>query len=177
MDEVFMLPISQNLEGVLRALREEHKERILWVDALCINQKDLIERNEQVPKMNRIYSQASCVLIWVGDREEPTNESIGSDKVLDFISSRVLQIWKFDQLCDDLRAAKEWYGFINLMKRPWFSRRWVVQEIALARHARLHCGKKSIRWSDFADAVSLFVEVESATHRPVGGYATRPTIL
>ena len=162
---VYMLPISENLEGVLRALREVDKDRILWVDALCIHQTNLVERNEQVPKMNLIYSQASCVLIWVGDREAPTDDSIGSDKVLDFISSRVLQIWKFDQLCDDLRAAKEWYGFINLMKRPWFSRRWVVQEIALARQARLHCGRKSIRWQDFADAVSLFVEVESATHR------------
>ena len=162
--QVFVLAISLNLDKGLRALREEHKERILWVDALCINQRDLIERNEQVPKMNLIYSQASCVLIWLGDREEPTNESAGSDKVLDFISSSVLQIWKFDQLWSDLRTAKEWYGFVSLMKRPWFSRRWVVQEIALARRARLHCGSKSINWQDFADAVSLVVEVESASH-------------
>lgn len=54
---------------------------------------------------------------------------------------------------------------LNLMKRPWFSRRWVVQEIALANDAELYCGTKTISWKDFADAVQLFVEVESATHR------------
>jgi hypothetical protein len=41
----------------------------------------------------------------------------------------------------------------------------VVQEIALANDAELHCGNKTISWKDFADAVQLFVEVESATHR------------
>ena len=52
-----------------------------------------------------------------------------------------------------------------IQNRPWFSRRWVVQEIALAKSARIYCGRDWIEWEDFADAVSLFVEVESATHR------------
>src|ERR1051326_1042004 len=47
----------------------------------------------------------------------------------------------------------------------WFSRRWVVQEIALAKEATLYCGREKIPWKDFADAVQLFVEVETATHR------------
>ena len=51
------------------------------------------------------------------------------------------------------------------MKRPWFSRRWVVQGIALANEGILQCGNDTIKWKDFADAVALFVEVETATHR------------
>lgn len=69
------------------------------------------------------------------------------------------------------------------MQRPWFSRRWVsstcrlfpaikinlllqvVQEIALARSAIIYCGEDQISWKDFAIAVELFVEVETATHR------------
>ncbi len=46
-----------------------------------------------------------------------------------------------------------------------FSRRWVVQEIALARRAVIYCGKDKISWNKFAIAVELFVEVETATHR------------
>ena len=159
------LPISESLKQCMRGLRYDYQERMLWIDAICIHQKNIAERNQQVPKMNRIYGQAKCVLVWIGDKEEPTATSIGSDKVLQFIITKVLKIWEFDRLCEDLRAAKEWYGFINLMKRPWFSRRWVVQEIALARTAVLYCGRKWIEWQDFVDAVSLFVEVESATHR------------
>ena len=42
------------------------------------------------------------------------------------------------------------------MKRSWFGRRWVVQEITLARDATIYCGLKSIRWKDFTEAVALF---------------------
>src|SRR5438034_10143208 len=52
-----------------------------------------------------------------------------------------------------------------LMQRDWFSRRWVIQEIALASKARVYCGPDSIPWKEFAVAVELFVEVETATHR------------
>src|SRR2546421_286671 len=51
------------------------------------------------------------------------------------------------------------------MQRDWFSRRWVVQEIALARSALIYCGTDMISWNKFAVAVELFVEVETATHR------------
>ena len=47
----------------------------------------------------------------------------------------------------------------------WFSRRWVVQEIALAERGILFGGKDKIDWQGFADAVSLFVEAESVTHK------------
>ncbi|KAK7961687.1 uncharacterized protein PG986_002512 [Apiospora aurea] len=52
-----------------------------------------------------------------------------------------------------------------LMQTEWFSRRWVVQEIALAKKATVYCGNDSMPWKGFAIAVELFVEVETATHR------------
>jgi hypothetical protein len=62
-------------------------------------------------------------------------------------------------------AISNWRALQALMQRPWFSRRWVVQEIALAKAAIIYCGADSITWKDFAIAVELFVEVETATHR------------
>ena len=47
------------------------------------------------------------------------------------------------------------------MKRKWFSRRWVIQEIALAQQATLYCGGADVEWSDFAVAVSLFEAAET----------------
>lgn len=140
-------------------MRYTNRERILWTDAVCIDQTNMIERNEQVPKMNRVYGQAESVCIWIGESYE------NSDQALEFIQSKVLSLWQFDKLCENLKEASNWAALINIMKRPWFSRRWVVQEIALAKRAELYCGNKTIDWKDFADAVSLFVEVESATHR------------
>lgn len=61
-------------------------------------------------------------------------------------------------------------SMVQILNHPWrlpyrFSRRWVVQEIALAKQAQIYCGRDQIEWQGFADAVSLFVEVESAPHR------------
>jgi Heterokaryon incompatibility protein (HET) len=54
------------LEAALRALRAL-KVAVLWIDALCINQKDPIERGLQVMRMGLIYLNASKVLAWIGD--------------------------------------------------------------------------------------------------------------
>ncbi|KAE9373669.1 HET-domain-containing protein [Stipitochalara longipes BDJ] len=159
-DRVFAFPISKNLRMALWALRTNDEVRQLWIDAICINQRDVEERNQQVPRMDRIYGGAQSVCIWLGDATED------SKLAMDFIRDRVLELWTFDELIEDINLARHWAALITLMKRPWFSRRWVVQEIALSpRGGTIYCGKDHNSWQDFADAVSLFVEVESATHR------------
>ena len=83
----------------------------------------------------------------------------------DFIKGEVLRLQQFDALCESEYAGPKWRALLSVMQRPWFSRRWVIQEIALARQATIYCGEEKISWKDFSDAVQLFVEVESATHR------------
>jgi hypothetical protein len=84
---------------------------------------------------------------------------------LSFIKNEVLHLQSFDTLCDSKDASKKWIALLDLMQRPWFSRRWVVQELALARKPIIYCGNDRISWKKFAVAVELFVEVETATHR------------
>jgi hypothetical protein len=124
--------------------------------SICIDQKNFKERNEQVPRMNKIYGQAKSVCIWIGEADDT------SSLAFEFIRKKVLNLWEFDDLCKDPGMSSRWDALWRLMQRPWFSRRWVVQEIALANEGRLHCGKDPIDWHEFA--VSLFVEVESGTH-------------
>src|SRR4051794_38739048 len=54
-------PVTRNLFIALKYLRFPDRERVLWVDALCINQKDVSERNEQVRLMGEVYGRASEV--------------------------------------------------------------------------------------------------------------------
>ena len=61
-----VVPITQNLDQVLRYLRSPKETRRLWIDAVCINQQDRGEKNTQVPLMSRIYREASRVLVWLG---------------------------------------------------------------------------------------------------------------
>lgn len=59
--------IGVELYEALRRLRHRDKQRIIWIDALCINQQDIIERNSHVQKMIEIYSKADHCVIWVGE--------------------------------------------------------------------------------------------------------------
>lgn len=161
-DQAFSFDISPTLASALMALRLPADVRVLWIDAICIDQKNGFEKNQQVPMMAEIYGKAKEVCIWLGDA---TEGDAGTKVALDFIKKEVLMLWEFDQLCENLEKSKKWAALIGLMKRPWFSRRWVVQEIALANKGTLYCGSEKIDWQDFADAVSLFVQVETATHR------------
>ncbi|KAI1814599.1 heterokaryon incompatibility protein-domain-containing protein [Poronia punctata] len=58
--------VTENLECALRHLRQTSKDRILWVDALCINQDDIAERSHQVMLMKDVYSSCACDLAWLG---------------------------------------------------------------------------------------------------------------
>lgn len=133
----------------------------MWVDAICINpdisQSD--ERNHQIPMMPSIYEDACRVCLWLG------NASNDSDKAITFMERIMEDIWKLDQLCEDRMETENWAALLKLVMRPWFSRRWIIQEIALARNGLIYCGRRTISWRTFSDAVSLFVEVETATHR------------
>ncbi|KAF2647797.1 HET-domain-containing protein [Lophiostoma macrostomum CBS 122681] len=157
--KVYAKYIQRNLWRALRALRYLTKCRYLWIDAICIDQENLDEKNHQVEMMHQIYGKAERVCIWLGKENE------SSRMALQFIKREVLQLQNFDRLCDSKDASQKWRSLLELMQRPWFSRRWVVQEIALARTAVIYCGSDRISWKKFAIAVELFVEVESATHR------------
>jgi hypothetical protein len=144
------IEIQANLESALRQLRRKHRTRTLWIDAVCIDQNNLEEKNHQVPKMATIYNDAKRVCVWLGEGGEST------EKALSFVG-RILDLDSFDRLVTDQKSVKDWHALWELMNSPWFSRRWVIQEIALARQATVHCGKaRPVQWRDFANAVALF---------------------
>lgn len=69
-----MIAITHNLFAALVQLRKKQESRILWVDALCINQDDDIERNHQVRQMKNIYETASQTLVWLGPSNSETRK-------------------------------------------------------------------------------------------------------
>ncbi|KAK6855088.1 heterokaryon incompatibility protein-domain-containing protein [Apiospora arundinis] len=152
------LAISRELALALKHLRNPDHDRILWIDALCINQADHEERNHQVQMMSRIYNCAQQVCVWLGQDNDDSTTAIS------FIRE-IMLLENFDAISEKKENAPKWRSLSLLMQRPWFSRKWVVQEIALARVATIYCGNDQIPWEQFAVAVELFVEVETATHR------------
>ncbi|KAF2256340.1 hypothetical protein BU26DRAFT_381118, partial [Trematosphaeria pertusa] len=61
------LPITQNVKIMLQHLRKAHKARFLWINAICLNQRDDAEKAVQIPLMGEIYSEAHKVHFWLGE--------------------------------------------------------------------------------------------------------------
>ncbi|KAH9233416.1 hypothetical protein K456DRAFT_1838489 [Colletotrichum gloeosporioides 23] len=76
------ISITRNVTSLLRCLRRESEARVLWIDAICINQANISERNDQVQQMRKIYSRARVVVIWLG----PATEGDGSDRAIAFLN-------------------------------------------------------------------------------------------
>ncbi|KAL4885473.1 heterokaryon incompatibility protein-domain-containing protein [Aspergillus karnatakaensis] len=150
--------VYPNLKAALLQLRDPHTPRFLWVDALCINQHNGIEKSSQVKEMTRIYNNARQVCVWLGPADDE------STRAIDFLRTQ-LQQDDSDSLMEDPRLIEEWAALSKLMRRPWFSRRWIIQEIALARSATVYCGHESVPWGEFADAIALFVDGQPRIER------------
>jgi hypothetical protein len=158
-------PISHNLAGALRHLRHELAPRIFWVDALCINQNDIHERDTQVTRMADIYRLASKVVVWLGPESEDSNLAISA---LDLIGSQVVasklstiyaspdatnRDWFRSRTPLDF-PGQTWQALLNIFKRPWFDRVWIIQEIQLASSmSTVQCGLDIISWSHLRVAI------------------------
>jgi hypothetical protein len=158
-NENFKMKVRRDLALALNYLRYQEKPRILWIDAICIDQENSVERNQQVQMMSRIYTRAENVCIWLGEQDDK------SEIAFKFIKEEITHLKDFDSISSDKDYSNKWQALMALMQREWFSRRWVVQELSLANKADIWCGPQNMPWKEFAVAVELFVEVESATHR------------
>jgi hypothetical protein len=146
------LLITPNLSDALKHLREENETLYIWIDALCINQNDEIEKKEQVMKLARIYRNAYNVCIWLGS--DSPGSSV-SDHAMSFIRHAIDPTMHGALLADPVWLPK-WANLFDLLRWSWFSRRWVIQELALAKNATVHCGAHTVHWSDFQDAIAIF---------------------
>jgi hypothetical protein len=142
--------IRPNLEAALRQIRSEEDDVDIWVDAICINQEDMKEKTAQVSRMHEIYSRAENVCIWLGAGVPETKETF------DFLK-RLLNLQELDRLIASGDTPEKWGLVVRLMENRWFSRRWVVQELALSRNATVRWGAEEMAWSHFSDAIALFM--------------------
>jgi hypothetical protein len=135
--------IRTNLHSAFRHLRRQREDRILWIDAVCINQEDNIEKNHQVWMMKRIYESADQVVIWLGEAIEHTGrafeklkEAAEYIKNLDPRETTKPPQW----VKDELFGTEAWAALMDLFGREWWTRVWVIQEVAVAKKVMITCG-------------------------------------
>ena len=156
-----IFPITRNLESALQKLLLGNDSKPLWVDAVCINQADIHERNEQVQKMKFVYQRASQVLSWLGEEYENSTEAFESLReiltvgVKPFIHKGPAP-WTIETLPSD-KVVRKILAIIQLFSREYWWRCWIVQEVTFARRLKIHCGPDSMIWEDLNSATKALV--------------------
>lgn len=141
------LKITENLHAALWQMREDGRQGYIWADAICINQADTIEKTEQVRMMGDIYKRAEMVLVWLGKEEHNDHHGYSlmvdlCDKIQEPLLGYAAHLPNLASLALYLIPPEAWHGMINLLRRPWFWRAWVLQEYHLARKKTFQCGER-----------------------------------
>ncbi|KIW07209.1 uncharacterized protein PV09_02074 [Verruconis gallopava] len=165
-----MLSITSNLASALRRLRYPRSPRRLWIDAICINQENVEEKNLQVGRMWAIYALASQVIIDLG--EETWNSSLGMNMIqrLANAGNSPQEILDFFNKSSDHKFSVACKGMRDIFDRPWWSRVWIVQEVAVASRAVVICGDRSLMWSDFEKVVEILTDLSFRPEKYVKAY-------
>ena len=148
-----VLKITPNVDSMLRRLRKSRRPRNLWVDAICINQHDDQEKSQQVLRMGSIYQQALKVIMWLGNEDQDVKSVFAFIRVLSLLERRGLNVQKINTLLQKMWGNTSWEPLDLFLRRPWFGRRWVLQEAALARTAVVKCHDQKLPWVYFSSGL------------------------
>jgi hypothetical protein len=151
---------------MLRHLRKISGSRYLWIDAICLNQADDAEKATQIPLMGEIYGQARKVRIWLGaEIEDPLQVFAFLRAIVGLNTTGEELVQRVQEIADRVFTDSSLKLLRRFLCLPWFSRRWVLQEAALARDARVHLGNYTIPWGWLASAADI---LETATWQEFG---------
>ena len=109
--------VTVNLRAALLRLRDHYFERIIWADAICVNQKDSEERGCQVQSMAKIYGKANRVIVWLGAAADDSDQAFEEIRVAADKKST-----------NSSNSEKMQQAILALLRRPWFQRIWVREE-------------------------------------------------
>lgn len=150
--------------------------RVLWADAICINQKDPIEKSHQIPLMKKIYAGAEQVFAWVGRDPQPGSpesfenafhvlEMLNRELLLQeggelehgnlqWMSRELADIFDFKDLFLPSSSSHGLFGVAMFMEQRYWARVWIFQEMFLARSLLFISGSKSIPYESFRRAIN-----------------------
>ncbi|KIW03277.1 uncharacterized protein PV09_05493 [Verruconis gallopava] len=162
-----VLRVNRNLCAALRRLRSSNEVRLLWSDSVCINQEDKKEKASQVQMMRQIYEHASSTLVWLGPGDSLTpwgfeliprlieagklREANGDERRLTHLTAEERKTYGLPS-----QYELSWRGLFGIFELPYFSRVWIIQEVAVSKFVEVFCGDSLYcTWDDLVDATNV----------------------
>ncbi|KAF2622210.1 HET-domain-containing protein [Macroventuria anomochaeta] len=128
----------------LRCTQDVH----FWIDAICINQKEPVEKGHQVGLMRRVYASAHEVWAWQIPLQScklamnfltEASSHMAEENRGDDPRSSVSTVWLRQQL-ENAELRTTWEGLTQLLSQPYWRRNWIIQELTVNEHVHIVCG-------------------------------------
>ncbi|RDK45914.1 TPR-like protein [Aspergillus phoenicis ATCC 13157] len=145
--------VQENLWNFLSTMNSCQRWRLFWIDAICIDQSSISERNHQVNMMRDIYAGATLTVVWLGQGFD------FSDLAIRYIANPGLPTKETTSALE--KALK------SLLEQPYWSRIWIVQELLLAKTVIFYCGRASFTWHQLA-SLRQKIKTHVAHHDSLG---------
>lgn len=156
--------IAPNLSLALSEIRKDGVERALWVDSICINQNDMLEKPEQIDKMSQIYGKAERVIAWLGPYDKEFMDMLRKlDKSLKAIpggwllgteifehNKRVRNHFRSELVESDRQAL------MRILNLRFWERSWILQEVSVGKEVVFQLGFQEIYWDDIGHLTEQF---------------------
>lgn len=147
------LDITTSLAAALRHLRLPDTPRLIWADAICINQHNLDEKSNHVSYMAEIYRRCTKDLLWLGQNAEVLRNARAAMTFFGSISGvtskeRQMLSDEWDSKAyEELKVMEDKLEDLFARSNVW-KRVWIVQELAHAPDVHLVAGDAALTWND-----------------------------
>ena len=162
------IKVRKNLHDFLQLARCRYPNLSLWIDALCINQNDDIEKSRQVHRMADIYRGASETLIWLSDH--PSVSKHHMELALDCIKSCTVE---HPHDAPKVLDTDTFEGLKVLARHPYWDRIWITQEILLSGSLKILFADCEVGWGSFGTARSSWFALQhigTIPNKPSGAF-------
>ncbi|KAJ8106822.1 hypothetical protein OPT61_g9288 [Boeremia exigua] len=159
-----------------------YRPKFLWMDAICIDQSNGLERNHQVPLMREIYSKTKRVIVWLGDKKASGKKMTALAAVVKAVASRINRA---DPERYNIRSSREgdvqantgcrswsdaFAACLPALTSDWYTRVWCIQEILLPPESLLLFRNAEMDSEDIAHSlecllISISLDLYTQTHQ------------
>ncbi|KAF4420956.1 Heterokaryon incompatibility protein 6 [Colletotrichum fructicola] len=164
-----VIPLTASLHTLLRQIAYTDRDRVVWVDAICINQvrsADNVEKGAQIRMMPDIYGIAARVLVYLGPAANNSDLAIAFLEHMSDFADYLDEVLPTANFAAALAAgfampppdAPDWPALRAFLRRPWFRRVWVIQEFVNATELTVMCGAREIDWRRLFLATRAYVD-------------------
>ncbi|KAI8163250.1 Heterokaryon incompatibility protein 6, OR allele [Colletotrichum sp. SAR 10_70] len=171
-----IIPLTASLHTLLRQIAYTDRDRVVWVDAICINQvrsADNVEKGAQIRMMPDIYGIAARVLVYLGPSADNSDLAIAFLEHISDFADYLDEVLPTANFAAALAAgfvmpppgAPEWPALRAFWRRPWFRRVWVIQEFVNATELTVLCGAREIDWRRLFLATRAYVDNLRLAHQ------------